>query len=69
MPMRLRRLAADAEQMAKAFEKGLPSAKVIWIEHGSHYIFRSHEAEVLREMNSFIGGLTPKEQQEAPKEQ
>jgi pimeloyl-ACP methyl ester carboxylesterase len=48
--------------MAKAFEKGLPSANVIWIDHGSHYIFRSHEAEVLREMRAFIAGLTPKDQ-------
>jgi pimeloyl-ACP methyl ester carboxylesterase len=45
--------------MAKAFEKGLPSAKVVWIDHGNHYIFRSHEAEVLREMNAFIEGLPP----------
>lgn len=69
-----KRAEADARDlafqgaMAKAFEKGLPSAKVIWIDHGSHYIFRSHEAQVLREMNAFIGGLTPKKQQAASKE-
>lgn len=61
-----KRAAADAADlsfqgaMAKAFEKGLPSAKVVWIDHGGHYIFRSHEAEVLREMRAFIAGLTPK---------
>jgi non-heme chloroperoxidase len=43
--------------MAKAFEKGLPSAKVVWIAHADHYIHRSHEADVLREMNAFIAGL------------
>jgi len=58
-----KRAEADARDlafqgaMAKAFEKGLPSAKVIWIDHGNHYIFRSHEAEVLREVNAFIAGL------------
>lgn len=63
-----KRAAADAGDlafqgaMAKAFEKGLPSAKVVWIDHGNHYIFRSHEAEVLREMRAFIAGLTPKDQ-------
>jgi non-heme chloroperoxidase len=43
--------------MAKAFEKGLPSAKVVWIAHADHYVFRSNEADVMRDMNSFIAGL------------
>jgi non-heme chloroperoxidase len=42
---------------AKAFETGLPSAKVVRIPHADHYVFRSNEADVLREMNAFIGGL------------
>jgi len=42
--------------MAKAFEKGLPSARVIWLAHADHYVFRSNEADVLREMNAFIAG-------------
>jgi len=60
-----KRAEADARDlafqgaMARAFEKGLPSAKVVWIDHGNHYIFRSHEAEVLREMKAFIEGLPP----------
>jgi non-heme chloroperoxidase len=60
-----KRAEADAHDlafqgaMARAFEKGLPSAKVFWIDHGNHYIFRSHEAEVLREMKAFIEGLPP----------
>ena len=44
--------------MAKAFEKGLPSAKVVWIAHADHYIFRSNESDVIREMNVFIASLT-----------
>jgi hypothetical protein len=43
--------------MAKAFEKGLPSAKVVWIAHADHYIFRSNEADVIRDINTFITGL------------
>lgn len=51
-----RDLAFQGEQ-AKAFEKGLPSARVVWLAHADHYVFRSHEADVLREMNRFIAGL------------
>jgi len=42
---------------AKAFESGLPSAKVVRIPHADHYVFRSNEADVLREMNVFLGSL------------
>jgi non-heme chloroperoxidase len=42
---------------AKAFETGLPTAKVVRIAHADHYVFRSNEADVLREMNTFIDGL------------
>lgn len=44
--------------MAKAFEKGLTSAKVIWIAHASHYIFRSHESDVIRELKAFTASLS-----------
>lgn len=42
---------------AKAFESGLPSARVVRIPHANHYVFRSNEADVLREMSAFVGGL------------
>jgi hypothetical protein len=42
---------------AKAFEDGLPNAKVVRIPHADHYVFRSNEADVLREMNAFLAGL------------
>jgi hypothetical protein len=42
---------------AKAFENGLPAAKVVRIPHADHYVFRSNEADVLKEMNAFIAGL------------
>jgi len=55
--------AADAREeaeigpQAKAFETGLPSARVVRIPHASHYVFLSNAADVLREMNSFISAL------------
>jgi len=41
---------------AKAFER-LPSARVVHLPFASHYVFFSNEADVLREMNAFIGTL------------
>lgn len=37
--------------------KGLPSAKVVWIAHTNHYAFRPQEADVIREISTFIAGL------------
>lgn len=42
---------------AKAFESGVPSARVVRLPHANHYVFQSNEADVLREMTAFIGGL------------
>lgn len=41
----------------KAFEKGVPSARVVRLPHANHYVFVSNEADVLREMQAFIGKL------------
>jgi hypothetical protein len=57
------RAAADAKDMetagatAKAFETGLASARVLRLPHASHFVFMSNEADVLREMNAFLGSL------------
>jgi non-heme chloroperoxidase len=40
-----------------AFEAGVPSARVVRIPYANHFIFRSHEAEVIREMDTFMSGL------------
>jgi len=40
-----------------AFERGTPGARVIRIPHSNHYVFRSNEADVLREVFAFIDGL------------
>jgi pimeloyl-ACP methyl ester carboxylesterase len=42
---------------AAAFEKGLPSARVVRLAHANHYVFQSNEADVLREIEGFIGKL------------
>ncbi|HKB10445.1 MAG TPA: alpha/beta hydrolase [Vicinamibacterales bacterium] len=42
---------------AAAFEKGVPSARVVRLPHAHHYVFRSNEADVLREMNAFLSVL------------
>lgn len=57
------RAAADARdeattgRQAKAFESGVPSARVVRLAHANHYVFLSNEADVLREMNAFLAGL------------
>jgi pimeloyl-ACP methyl ester carboxylesterase len=57
------RAAAEASDLARtgpqadAFEKGIPSARVVRLPHANHYIFLSNEADVLREMNAFLASL------------
>jgi pimeloyl-ACP methyl ester carboxylesterase len=48
---------ATTGAQAIAFESAQPSAKVVRIPHADHYVFRSNEADVLREMNMFLAGL------------
>jgi non-heme chloroperoxidase len=42
---------------ANLFEAGVPSAHVVRLQDADHYVFRSNEADVLREMNAFMAGL------------
>jgi non-heme chloroperoxidase len=37
-----------------AFERGVPTARVVRIPNSTHFVFQSNEAEVLREMNTFL---------------
>jgi len=48
---------ASIDAQAKAVERGWPSARVVRIPNADHYVFQSNEADVLREMNAFIGSL------------
>jgi non-heme chloroperoxidase len=50
------RLDVLAEKQAKAFDDGVPSARVIRLR-GMHYVFLSNESDVLREMRAFLGDL------------
>ena len=45
------------EAQAKAFERGVPSARVVRVARANHYIFLSNELDVLREMRTFLAGL------------
>lgn len=51
------RAAVSTEAQAKAFEAGVPSARVVRLPHARHEVFSSNEEDVLREMNAFIGSL------------
>ena len=42
---------------ASAFEKGVTSARVVRVPNAGHEIYRTNEADVLREMDVFIAGL------------
>ena len=45
------------EAQAMAFEKGVPTARVVRLPNAHHYLFFSNEADVLREMRAFLKDL------------
>jgi alpha-beta hydrolase superfamily lysophospholipase len=47
----------NTDTQIAAFEAQAPSAHVVSIPNANHYVFRSNEADVLREMNAFIATL------------
>ncbi len=49
-------LDALTERQSKAFADGVPGARVIRMR-GAHHVFLSNEADTLREMRAFLGGL------------
>jgi len=46
-----------AGAQAQAFEKGVPTARVVRLPHANHAVYVSNEADILREMNSFLADL------------
>jgi non-heme chloroperoxidase len=48
---------ALATRQAKAFEEGVPTAHVVRLPGANHYVYLSNEADVLREMKSFLNTL------------
>jgi alpha-beta hydrolase superfamily lysophospholipase len=51
--------SASTGLQAEAFERGVPSARVVRLPNADHFVFNSNEADVLREMRAFIDGLPP----------
>jgi non-heme chloroperoxidase len=49
--------AEFTEAQAKAWERMVPTAKVIRIPNANHYIFKSNEAEVLKDVEEWVDGL------------
>jgi len=48
-----RRMSAQAT----AFERGVPSARVVRLPHAGHLVYQSNEADVLREIDAFAATL------------
>ena len=47
----------NTEYQVKAFETQVPGAHIVRIPQASHYVFRSNEEQVLKEMDAFISAL------------
>lgn len=47
----------QTEAQVTAFERAMPSARVVRLEHASHAVYISNEADVLREINTFVSKL------------
>jgi non-heme chloroperoxidase len=45
-------------RQADAFAAGVPTARIVRIANADHYVFRSNEEQVLREMNAFLATLS-----------
>ena len=50
-------LTGLTESQAKALENGVPTPRVVRLRCAHHYVYLSNEADVLREMRSFLSGL------------
>ena len=48
---------ADSTAQAKAFEEGVPNARVVRFPNADHYLFRSNELDVEHEMLTFLKTL------------
>jgi pimeloyl-ACP methyl ester carboxylesterase len=49
-------LSVRMPQITK-FQRGVPQARVVKLAHADHFVWRSNEADVLREMRAFIDAL------------
>ena len=46
------------ERQISAFEAGVPTAHVVRLAHAGHEVFATNEAEVIREMTTFLNALS-----------
>ena len=46
-------------RQASAFEEGVANARVVRLANAHHYVFQSHEADVLQELRAFLAELPP----------
>jgi non-heme chloroperoxidase len=53
----VRSLSEHTTNFVHVFQTDVPGAQVISIPNADHYVFQSNEAEVLKDMDQFIGGL------------
>jgi pimeloyl-ACP methyl ester carboxylesterase len=51
-------LGAMTERQEKSVESGVPTARVITIPHGNHFVFLSNEKECLRAVQAFLSKLS-----------
>lgn len=51
------RVLALVGAQIKAFQNGVPSTRVVTLPNADHFIYRSNEADVLREINLFVSTL------------
>ena len=56
---RWRASEADIEVQVKAFERQVPNARVVRLPNADHFVYRSNEADVLREIRAFVATLRP----------
>ena len=56
----LTKQGALTEKQIKAFEDGIPSARVVRLKNANHYVFLSNEGDVLREMRNFLRTFSDK---------
>jgi pimeloyl-ACP methyl ester carboxylesterase len=49
-----------------AFQRGVPQSRVVRLAHATHYVFRSNESDVLRELQEFISALPHASGTDAP---
>jgi non-heme chloroperoxidase len=48
---------ASTGAQIEAFQKAVPSARVVRLAHANHYVFRSNEYDVVREIEAFVSKL------------